>query len=298
MRILITLLLMVSLNGWAGVSAWIPFDSSRGHIKIPITLNGIKATAILDTGASGNGISERFLAANVGHYGKGKSVVLRGVYGERRVNLVNNIQLGMFGSEFRLDQLMPMRAGGFDLLIGLPFFQNYIIQIDYPQSQLRLIDHDSLDLRDIANVRMTHERGSKHPLVQVNLNDEYKPWVLFDTGNSGGLLMPRSDVERRGWLERYGTQESRSVGVNAVVRKTERLNLPQMTIGPYTLENVIVTVPEAGINTNIAEGPSHGSRRDLHKKSSKGILGYDVLKHFIVTIDFRNKKLFVEIPAE
>lgn len=37
----------------AGVSPWIPFESERGHITIPITYNGEPATAMLDTGLTG-----------------------------------------------------------------------------------------------------------------------------------------------------------------------------------------------------------------------------------------------------
>ncbi len=298
MRMIIAAFWLISFSSLqAGVSQWIEFDDRRGHIMFPVTLNGVAARAILDSGASGNGISERFLAEHIGHYGKGKSIVLRGVYGERRVNLVNNIQVGMFGSEFRLDQLMPLGIGSMELLVGLPFFENYIIQIDYPNSRLRLIDHDSLDLRKVANVKMKRERGSQHPLVQVNLNDETKPWVILDTGNSSGLLMQRKEAQRKDWLERFGTQDVLGVGVNAQISRNERFNLPTLGFGPYTLENTIITVPKEGQKTLVGERAAHGSRQNLHKTTSKGILGYDVLKHFIVTIDFRRTLLHVELPA-
>lgn len=295
---LLSVLIFCSSSVFAGISQWIQFDDRRGHVEIPVTLNGVAARAILDSGASGNGISEHFLVEHIGNYGKGKSIIVRGVYGDRRVNLVNNIQVDMFGSEFRLDQLMPLAIGSMDLLIGLPFFENYIIQIDYPNSRLRLIDHDSLDLKKVANVKMKRERGSQHPLVRVNLNDETTPWVILDTGNNSGLLMPRKEAKRKDWLERFGTEDSLGVGVNARISRNERFNLPTLGIGPYTLENVIITVPAEGQVTTVGERPSHGSRRDLTKKSSKGILGYDVLKHFIVTIDFRRSRLHIELPPE
>ncbi len=297
-NILVVLMLLAGSPAIAGVSQWIEFDDRRGHITIPVTLNGQAAQAILDTGATGNAISEQFLAEHVGDYGKGKSIMVRGVYGERRVNLVNNIQVGMFGSNFRLDQLMPMRLGSIELLVGLPFFDNFIVQIDYPNKRLRLIDHESLSLRKVANVKMKRERGSQHPLVQVNLNDEYKPWVMLDTGNSSGLFLPRRDAERKGWLEKYSTQDSLGVGVNAIVNRNQRFNLPQLEIGPYSLENVIITVPAEGTKSTVGEGADHGSRKNISARSSKGILGYDVLRHFIVTIDFRHSLLHIELPPE
>lgn len=287
-----------SLSVSAGVSEWIAFEHKRGHISIPVVLNGERTTAILDTGASGNGISEAFLARHAGEYGLGRAINVRGVFGERRVRLVDDIQAQMFGYNFKIGQLMPMRTNSFDFLVGLPFFENYIVQIDYPNGRLRLIDHDSLKLRKVSNVKMKRSRGSSHPLVRVSLNDEYKLWVTFDTGASLGLLIKRFDAERFDWLEKYGTEQARGIGVNGIVAETERFNLPRLDIGPFTLENVPVTVPAEGQEMNFASGGQHGRQRDLNNFNSDGLLGYEILKHFVVTIDFKRSLLHLEPPMD
>jgi len=292
-------LLTILWSGFAcaGVSPWIPFENKTGHITIPVTLNGEETRAILDTGANGNAISESFMARHEGEYKVGGSVLVSGITGTRRVNLVNNIQVEMFGSKFELDQLMPSRTRNFDLIVGLPFFERYIVQIDYPLQQLRIIDQGTIDLKQFANVKMKRADDSASPLVRVNLNDEFKPWLLFDTGSSGGVFLRRQDAIRLDWLETYGTDESRSIGVNAIVSRTERFNLPEMTIGPFVLENVIITVPAAGQKSNVGQNErSYASR--VKANESDGILGYDVFKHFIVTIDFDRNLLFMELPPE
>lgn len=294
--LLVGVCLMSMQTALAGVSVWIPFQHERGHITIPVTLNGEETTAILDSGASGNGISEAFLSRHEGEYQQGRAIVVTGVFGERRVRLADGIRIGMFGSEFRIDQLMPMKIGSFDLLIGLPFFENFIVQIDYPNSRLRLIDYESLKLRKVANVKMKRARASSHPIVRVNLNDEYKPWLTLDTGNSSGMVLKRFDAERFDWLERYPAVESRSVGVNAIVAKMDRFDLPMVKIGPYTLENVKVTVPAEGQKSNIGDDDMRRWSRELNNNNSDGLLGYDILKHFIVTIDFKRSLLHLEPP--
>jgi hypothetical protein len=280
----------------AGVSSWIPFHSSGGHIVIPVIVNGEAGEAILDSGASGNAISEAFLKRHEGEYGEGKQIVVRGAYGSRRVNLINNIQVEMFGSEFRLDQLMPARMGSYELVVGLPFFENFIIQIDYPRGNLRLIDHESLDLKQVANVKMKRAKGSAHPIVQLNLNGEYDPWITLDTGSNGGLLLRRFDAERFGWLDKYESDAGYSAGATSVA-SVERFTLPTVEIGPFVLENVTVTVPGEGQNANIGQDDARSSSR-IRKDPSAGILGYGVLKHFIVTIDFKRSLLFLEIPPD
>lgn len=296
MRIIAVLILaLTSTPTIAGVSPWIPFASENGHITIPVTLNGEDARAILDSGATGNGISERFLDAHKGEYEYGRKIRLSGVMGTRDVRLADGIDIGMFGANFTIGELMPMRIYSFDLLVGLPFFENYILQIDYPNSRLRIIDHGSFDLKPHANVKMKRIGGKGAPVVKVRLNDDWSPWLLLDTGSTGGVFIKRGDAERFDWLETFSTVAGRVRGVNTV-GETERLNLPVMTIGPFTLENIIVTVQAEGEKTNVGRERQVRTGTRLKKADSDGLLGYDVLKHFVVTIDFKRSLLHLEPP--
>ncbi len=281
----------------AGVSEWIPFEVGNGHIRVPVTLNGKETWAILDSGAGGNAISERFLSENEGDYKYGRQIIVSGVHGDRKVNLIDGIDVGIFGANFRMGQLMPIRARTFDFIVGLPFFENYILQIDYPNQQLRVIDHKSFDLKPYANVKMKRIGGRGAPVVRVRLNDEFSPWLLFDTGATTGVYLKRGDAERFNWLERFPTADARAAGVNKVI-DIERLNLPMMTIGPFTLENVIVTVQADGEKTNVGRGLTMRTGSRLKQTESDGILGYDVFKHFVVTIDFKRSLLHLEPPPE
>jgi len=281
----------------AGVSPWIPFESDRGHITIPVTLNGEETRAILDSGANGNAISERFLAAHKGEYKVGKKIRVTGVMGTREVRLAEGIDVGMFGANFTIGELMPANIYGFDLIVGLPFFENYILQIDYPNSRLRIIDHKSFDLKPHANVKMKRLGGRGAPVVRVRLNDQWSPWLLLDTGSNGGVFVKRGDAERFDWLETFATVEGQVRGVNTV-GVIERLNLPMMTIGPFTLENIVVTVQADGETTNIGREQRTRTGTRLRKVDSDGILGYDILKHFVVTIDFKRSLLHFEPSPE
>ncbi len=203
----------------------------------------------------------------------------------------------MFGTSFKVDNLMPLRLHSADLLIGLNFFEHFILQIDYPKSRLRILTHDAIDLKKHANVKMKKAGGNAQPMVKVNLNDEYKLWLMLDTGNNTGILMPRSVAVRRGWMEKYGSVQGLVGGVTKA-SSVERFNIPTMTLGPFTLENVIMMVPGEGEKTTIGRETSARLGSRLKKESEDGILGYDVLKHFIVTIDFKRSLLHLALPAE
>jgi hypothetical protein len=289
--------LLWSFSACAGASGWIPFDSDVGHITIPVTLNGEQTRAILDSGATGNGISEQFLERHDGEYSQGRQVIVEGVYDSRKVRLVNDIDIEIFGASFKIDHLTPLHIYSGDLVIGLNFFQKFILQIDYPNSRLRILTHDVLDLKKQANVKMKKSGGVAQPMVRVNLNNEHKLWLMLDTGNNTGIFMPRSVAVRRGWMEQYGSVD-RLVGGVTKASTVERFNIPSMTIGPFTLENVVMMVPREGQKTTIGkELPGRPGSR-LKKDSEDGILGYDVLKHFIVTIDFKRSLLHLAPPPE
>ncbi len=88
------------------------------------------------------------------------------------MRLADGIDIGMFGANFTIGELMPMCLHSFYWVVGLPFFENYILQIDYPNSRLRIIDHGSFDLKPHANVKMKRIGGRGAPVVRVRLNDQ------------------------------------------------------------------------------------------------------------------------------
>ena len=296
-RYLILLVLLIACNADAFVSEWIPFEQVRGHITIPVTLNGRRTTAILDSGASGNGIAKSFLIQNEGKYGFGRTIISRGVYGKQRVRLIEGIDVGIFGARMTMGELVPMSLGQHGFLVGLPFFENYIVQIDYPNSRMRIASRDSMNLRKVANVKMKLSKSSAHPLVRVNLNGEYKTWLTLDTGNAGGLVLKRFDATRFDWLERFGSVDTYGKGVTGAVHGMDTFNLPRLSLGPFELENVVVSVPDEGVETNIGRGRDTVWVRELSNASSSGLIGYDVLRHFVVTVDFKRKLLHLA-PGE
>lgn len=296
-QIVLACLLFFSVNANAAVSAWIPFNSDGGHITIPVTVNGIETRAILDSGAAGHGISDRFLETYEGKIDYGQRVVISGIAGERKARLINNLDVGMFGTSFEIDRMMPVQLVGADVIIGLGFFNNFILQIDYPGSQMRILTHDSLKMKDIANVRMKKAAESPQPIVQVDLNGEANVWLTLDTGNNSGILIPRRSATRFDWLAKYGAEDVQIAGVTKVT-DAQRFNIPELTIGPVVLENVMVMVPADGERTNVGKDVRAKTGTRLKETASDGILGYDVLKHFIVTIDYKRSFLHLGIPAE
>ncbi|BDX06423.1 pepsin/retropepsin-like aspartic protease family protein [Planctobacterium marinum] len=294
--LLLVITLIFSCLSFAGVSEWVDFELKNGHIKIPVKLSGIDTYALLDTGAQGNSINPNFVRKHGLQFTKGQRFRVTGVFGEEMRRAYNNVPTTIFGADLELDDLIPVNLGGTEtgLLIGSGFFSRFIVQFDYPNQRMRIVTRDVLRLGDIENIKVESQRGSGEPLVRVSFGEDSDPfWVLLDTGSNGGLLIERSLARKHNLLEKI-TSSSMSSGVNSTAI-TENLRVEELIFGPFTLENVLVSVPAEGESANLVDqNRLTGSR--IKSRKQEGILGYDVLKHFVLTLDYRAGHAHISLP--
>lgn len=294
--LLIVVSIIISNFTHAGVSEWVNFELLNGHVKIPVKVAGIDTYALLDTGAQANSINPLFIKKHGLQFDKGQKFRITGVFGEEMRTAYNNVPATVFGANVELDELIPINTGGADtgLLIGAVFFSRFIVQFDYPNQRMRIVTRDVVRLGDIENLKVESQKGSGEPLVRVSFGHDSDPfWVLLDTGNNGGLLIERSLASKHNLLDKI-TSSSISTGANSFAM-TESLRVEQFNFGPFTLENVLVSVPAEGENVNIVDqNKLYGSR--IKSRKQEGILGYDVLKHFVLTLDYRAGHAHIGLP--
>ncbi|PIP79990.1 MAG: hypothetical protein COW84_07525 [Gammaproteobacteria bacterium CG22_combo_CG10-13_8_21_14_all_40_8] len=276
------------------------FKLERGHIHIPIEIMGKKGTAILDSGAGINGISPDMLVKFGDQFRRDSKMRIQGVYGTEKKQVYSQIPVKMFGETFTLDKFVEGNFGSADVLLGLSFFRAFVVQIDYPHSKLRMMTRDALDMSHLSNVPMKKNPSTLLPLVKVDINGSGNIWLTFDTGNAGGILLNDKAMSYLGLTPKKN--EERKIGVSAGMNSTFALNelftLNSVKIGPFELENVQGTHALSGQKNNM---DNHGGGNRLSSrngKSSLGLLGFDVLKHFVVTIDYSKTLLNLSLPDE
>lgn len=296
MRIFLFILIITSCSTYAGVTPWLDFELDNGHIKIPVTVSGIEAKAILDSGSQVNAINQSFINKNKLKYVSGQKIIIKGVYGQEKKPTYNNVPTELFGTQFDLDSLVSMRLGKASnaLLIGAGFFDKFIVQIDYPNKKMRLLTRDAVDLKKLKNIQMKAHKGTGMPIVKVNLNNEKNVWLLLDTGNSGGLFLKRSIATGSGWLEKFSVEGSVAMGANTF-GINETFHLPSLKFGPFELENILTSVPAEGQKTQSFSSSSSSLSR-IKGKNIKGLLGYDILKHFLITLDYKGGRMHIGLP--
>lgn len=282
----------------AGVSPWVKLDLSSGQLRLATEISGIPGESIIDTGATINGINGRFLNKHSLKFKKTGKMRISGVYETSDRTLYSNVPGKIFGSELVFRDLVETDFGPPDtqLLLGAGFLGLFVFQFDYPNSRMRVLTRDSLDLKKVANLQTKRDLGSGLPIVKVGLNGEKNVWLALDTGNSGGLLLERNLAKKYKWLERYPVEKSYGRGVNAS-GQMERFSLPKITFGPFELENSLVSVPASNERLQIfKKTTSTGSHVKRRRGKAQGLLGYDVLKHFVLTIDYKTGRAHVAEP--
>jgi len=288
--------LLLPCSAAAGVTEWIDIELESGHIKIPVKVAGIDTYAILDTGAQRNGLNQAFITKHGLSFPKGGKVRVKGVYGKEKRSSLNNVPVNLFGVDMSLDGLVGLSLGYHTngLLLGAGFFENFITQIDYPNSRMRLLTRDALEMKRLNNIKLRKQKGSGQPIVKVTLNGEKSAWLLLDTGNAGGILLKRNVAQQNGWLEDHEVTSRTSSGANTT-GVLDSFRLPELEFGPFTLSNVEVSVPAEGETANLV---TQYSETGTHIKGKKvqGLLGYDVLKHFVLTIDYRKGYAHIGVP--
>ncbi|MEL7298106.1 MAG: pepsin/retropepsin-like aspartic protease family protein [Pseudomonadota bacterium] len=271
----------------AAVTEWIDIDIINGHVTVESSINGIKGYSIIDTGASGTSINGNFVTANNLTFGNAGKIVIQGIVAKEERPVYRGVEVSMFGTQLTFNNVADINFGGAreQLLLGADFLKGYVVQFDYVNSRMRLITRDSIDLKKQKNIKSKRLGTSGGIVVKVGLGKK-DPWLMLDTGATSGLIVSRQLAERLDWPETYGTVTGESRGVNDSA-ETEYFRLPNMGLGPYNLEDVMVAYPAEGSDFKLFERRTASGSRLLQRNAYEGLVGYDVLKHFLVTVDYQ-----------
>ena len=258
-----------------------------GYLMIDTEVGGIAGRSIVDTGAQVTAINGRFLESADLSFKTGRKVTIEGVFSKEKRSTYRRVPAKIFGAPVTFSRLVDLDLGPPDiqLLLGADFLDTYIFQFDYTNERMRLITKDGVDLKAIKNVDAKKDRDSGSLLVRVNLEEGANAWLLMDTGANGGILIDRSFARRLDWIDTYASEDGVASGAISN-SKLESFRVPSIQVGPFGIENVLVSIPAPGESPEYFEKDTQTGTRMARRNASDGLLGYDILKHFVVTIDY------------
>jgi len=275
----------------AGATAWIPLEMHGGAIYFDAEVRGRPVKALFSTSSNQHQISKR-LVEELGLSLSGDRYESRGRGGiEYDVRSVGKLPVKLFGVAFDLVNV-PAHDQDVELVVGAGFLQSFIVQIDYPGSRMRLLTLDAIDMKKVGNVRLGREWEFGTPALEVTFVGGKKRWMALDTSHTGPMLVRRLIAEEEGWMEKYLKQAG---------SEADQLVLPSVTIGPFELEEVPVQVPAPGVQQNVGGTRPSGPRGDTRVARAirvSGVIGYELLRHFVVTIDYDREMAHIGLPPE
>ena len=271
---------------------WIGVRLAGGrHIFIDGRLNGVETEFVLDSGA-GITVVDRAFADEVGLSGDG-AIGAEGTGGTVSATLVPDVRLDVAG--VRLDgvtvaviDLRGMTAQfGIDMsvILGKELFNQAIVDIDYPNHQVRVRNPSGASVDDGARIVPLIPGSSGHRMVELSVEGRAPAPFVLDTGSGGTLTLFEAYAREHGLLDRPLVSSSASGGVGGITVQS-LITLDAVEIGGVTLTSV-----PADIHVEANQGAF--DTRDM-----AGNLGGGILSRFLVTFDYPGERLLLSESSE
>lgn len=276
------LMAIAALATWTTVSAqpvdeegWVSFADGENRPAIEVTINGKKTIALIDTAISANAISFDF-AREAGIEPGPRSLSIPDIQDGEQLPLSSTFTLELGGNPIELDNAVMIPAEGVGLIVGRPLLNALVMQIDYPNRRLRFMPPDMAGFK--GNVKVRRGRFNQ-PMIETQVNGK-RVWMNLDTSSDGICLLTGRIMDKNKWSgPEVATEKLVAAGI-AVRPDVRSMRLEHLELGPFKIENVVAAAPtgdESGF-----EG--YGAHRIHEKFGGDGILGQEIMRHFVVTI--------------
>ena len=249
----------------------IPFTFTDGFIRVEahVPQSAEPLHLLLDSGAGASVLSLR--TAQRLHLPLGKTENVRGVGVDSAARQLNGVTASANGVNLSsiplavdlsaADQLCSQPVDG---LIGVDFFKNRVVQIDYIRHILRITSTtpkagaERLPVKTINGIMC----------VPVGVNDSTVRWTRLDTGCNDALhwVVPKSAA--------HGAHNAVSIGF---VTDESDTSLTSVALGKHSLHTVKTALHGAPLFPGEA-----------------GLLGNGILSQFLVTVDWSNHQVLLE----
>ena len=270
-------ILLLGLLALSGSAAAEPLIVDNGRLFITARINGVETEALLDSGAEATLVDP--VLAKEAKFGAGKPVRMKGSGGEQDVSVVSNVRIEALGQTITATDVVvmdmtdlttrlikrPTRA-----IVGREVFDAAPIRIDLGKGDVRALG--GTETPGGIKLPLTTQGGIE--TVPVNLG-AIKAQAVLDFGNGTGVMIGKELAAKMG-LKPVGKMKGGGIGGEI---ERDVVVLPELTLAGRTFSNVEASVDETS------------SRAELN-------VGTPILKHFIVTADFKGRAAWFESLEE
>ena len=270
----------------------IKFRLVNNLIIIPVELNGVELSFILDTGV-GSTILFSLENRDSLELKNASKIFLKGFGNDEPIEAVksldNELKIGRLKSSDHTIFLVYNESINFSPRMGIPihgiigydFFKNFKIGINYSRKVIKVQDNNS----KIKNCKKCYETNlgffdGKRPYIDVNHLTKkglVQLKLLIDSGSGSGLWL--FENEELGIVKPQNTfRDYLGRGFSGDIYG-QRTKIDNILIGHYELREVTTSFPDSIY------------LRDISIRDRQGSIGGSVLKRFNVLFDYKNHKI-------
>ncbi len=275
----------------------IHFDIVNDLIVMPVELNGIQMSFILDTGSRHTllfGLNENNehlvkRTRKIKLYGLGKDEYIDGLEAKgirMRIGKAVNPDMNLYiisSDSFDIVRLLGADIHG---VIGYDFFQNFIIDINYNRRVIRLIRPEKYKIPCSGKyVEVPIRLRSNKPFVQAAIQQKNGTTIpvnmLIDTGNSDALWLFENGRVKPEKDQKY-FEDYLGTGISGQITG-KKTRLQRLTLDEFVFSRPTVSYLDSTMTRKV--------RLDSIRNGS---IGAKIWKRFRVVFDYPEKKIILK----
>ncbi|EQB93923.1 aspartyl protease family protein [Elizabethkingia anophelis] len=276
--------------------AVIPFQLINSLIFIPVQLNGVNLTFLLDSGVANTIIfstQDKDLSLNdvskMKFTGLGGSGEIEGVlsqknilsFGKDLIDKEHTIYL-ILNEEFNFSSHIGIPVNG---IIGYEFFKDYPVKIDYVKKKITVYsDQQEFEraVRKAAPFGITLEGDKPYIIADIQMTTTPKPSkLLIDLGNGDPVWIFPSLIKDFVY-NRPNIDDYLGRGFNGDIFG-KRSRIRKFSIGEFSFDKPLTAMPDEFSIQHLKLVPDR-----------KGSIGGEILRRFTVFFDYPNSKIYLK----
>ena len=276
--------------------ASVPFKLINNLILIPVEINGVEMSFLLDSGVN-KPILFSLNPNDSLNIEQKESIQLRGLGSGNTITAIrarsdsfkiNNIERKDLELYIILDRNINMSARlGVPVhgIIGYDVFKDLIVEVNYNTEKIKFYNPETYEYRSCkkcTDLPLAFRNNKPYIDVNVSITDEGTPGVpvklLIDSGGSDSLWL-FEDTEKGITIPDAKFEDFLGRGLSGSIYGA-RSRVNKFTIGDFSFENAKVAFPDSTAITYVR-----------NFKERNGSLGGEILKRFRVIFDYTNKRI-------
>lgn len=275
----------------------IDFKLVNNIVVVPIEVNGVTLSFVLDTGISRPILFNSILTDSLLFLNQSQKVYLKGLGDSGRIEAIkssNNIfkigdavnahqQLYVINdSSVNFAPLLGVEIHG---VIGYDLFKDFVVEVNYVSKIIKFTNHNNYTKKRCRKCETLsfsfHNNKPYIDVVSVINNKKVPTKLLIDTGSSDALWLFENDSLGITYSKNY-FDDFLGHGLSGSVYG-KRSKIDALLINSFKVKQPKVAFPEAS------------SLRSLKRiKGRRGSIGAEVLRRFKVVFDYRNGELILK----